>query len=209
MKNLVIIGARGYGREIYGLAQSCIGFGINFEVKGFLDDKIDALDGFKGYPPILDSVENYKIASDDVFVCALGDVAYKQKYIQIILNKGGTFISLIHSSAFIGQNTTIGKGVILAFDVHISCDVSIADFVTVMTGSVIGHDSSVGAWSSIGVRSFLGGSAILGQRTTIHTGAIVLPHKRIGKNAIVGAGSVVLRDVKEGITVFGSPAKEL
>ena len=46
MKNLLIIGARGYGREIYNFAIDSKGYGTEFTVKGYLDDKVSALDGF-------------------------------------------------------------------------------------------------------------------------------------------------------------------
>ena len=77
MKNLLIIGARGFGREIYNSALESIGYNDSFIVKGFLDDKVNALDGYDGYPPIVDSVEHYQLAKDDVFICALGEVFYK------------------------------------------------------------------------------------------------------------------------------------
>ena len=35
MKNLLIIGARGFGREIYNLALESIGYGTEFTIKGF------------------------------------------------------------------------------------------------------------------------------------------------------------------------------
>ena len=47
MKKLLIIGARGWGREVYGMLPSCLGYGTEFQVKGFLDDKSDALDKFE------------------------------------------------------------------------------------------------------------------------------------------------------------------
>lgn len=62
MKNLLIIGARGFGREIYNLALESIGYGTEFTIKGFLDDKKEALDGYDGYPSIISSVENYAVA---------------------------------------------------------------------------------------------------------------------------------------------------
>ena len=74
MKNLLIIGARGFGREVYSLAKEAQGYHKEFVVKGFLDDKADALNGMGNYPPIIDSVEHYLPEEDDVFVCALGDV---------------------------------------------------------------------------------------------------------------------------------------
>ena len=82
MKHLLIVGARGWGREVYDIARACIQAGEQLEVKGFLDDKADALESYNNYPPILGPVESYKVQKDDVFVCALGDVNYKKVYIK-------------------------------------------------------------------------------------------------------------------------------
>ena len=70
MKQLLIIGARGFGREVYNLFLACKAAGLEMCCKGFLDDKKDALDGYKNYPPIISSVEDYIIQEDDVFICA-------------------------------------------------------------------------------------------------------------------------------------------
>ena len=55
----------------------------------------------------------------------------------------------------------------------------------------------------------MGGGAELYEGSTIHTGAIVLPHIIVGKGCTIGAGSVVMRKVKDGDTVYGNPAKVL
>lgn len=52
MKDLIIIGAGGMGRTMYDLARESLGYGIEFQIKGFIDDKISALNGFVGYPPM-------------------------------------------------------------------------------------------------------------------------------------------------------------
>ena len=92
MKNLLIIGARGFGREVYNLFLESKSNLPDIQIKGFLDDKADALDSFSNYPSIISSVEDYIIEETDVFVCALGDVNYKKKYVEIIKSKGGKFI---------------------------------------------------------------------------------------------------------------------
>lgn len=51
------------------------------------------------------------------------------------------------------------------------------------------------------------GGVILEDNVFIGTGAIVLPGVRICKEAVVGAGAVVIRDVATGATVAGVPAK--
>ena len=68
MKNLLIIGARGFGRGVYHLFMDCVKFGSikDVECKGFLDSNKDALNGYSGYPPIISSVEDYIVGADDV-----------------------------------------------------------------------------------------------------------------------------------------------
>jgi maltose O-acetyltransferase len=47
----------------------------------------------------------------------------------------------------------------------------------------------------------------IGRNAWIGGGAIILPGVTIGDDAVVGAGSVVTRDVPAGTTVFGNPAR--
>lgn len=209
MSNLIIIGARGFGREIFNLAKDCIAAGADFAIKCYLDDKSDALQGYKNYPPILSSVEDYEVQPEDVFVCALGDVRYKRLYVEKILAKGGRFISLIHPSLQQWQNTTWGEGCIALRNVVVSCDVTIGNFVTLMDNCIIGHDARIGDWSSVGAATMMAGFSSIGSMVTLHPHVELLPHKSVADNATVGAGSVVLRNVKEGITVFGVPAAKL
>jgi sugar O-acyltransferase (sialic acid O-acetyltransferase NeuD family) len=209
MKNLLIIGARGFGRVIYHLAIKCKDYDKEFRIKGFLDDKYDALDNYPGYPQIIESVEDYRVKSDDVFICALGELNFKKKYTQIIIDKGGNFISLVHPSVSICKNTKIGKGCIIFRNVGMACDVSIGDFVTLHSLCIISHDVKIGNWSQVNSFSFIGGTVELADEVTIHPGAIIHPNKKIARGSTVGAGSFVIRDVEENTTVIGSPAVKL
>lgn len=209
MKHLVIIGARGYGRIVYNIAIDCILNGADFDIKGFLDDKSDALEGMKGYPPILGPVEEYNIQEDDIFICALGEVKYKKKYAEIILNKGGEFVSLVSPKATIMTNVHIGSGCIIGGQSTVGCDTILGQFVTILGYACIGHDVVVEDWSHIGAYCFMGGFSKLEEGATMQTGAKLIPHKKVGRFALVGAGSLCIRNVKPGITVFGNPAKEI
>ena len=207
MKNLIIIGARGYGREVFHLACQCCDFNTVWKIKGFLDDNLNALDNFTGYPPILGPVETYNIEPDDVFVCALGDVKSKYHYISIIKKKGGFFVSLVHPTVIINPNTTIGEGLIACQFTNISCDIRIGDYVTIQGYSALGHDVQIGNYCHLNGYTFLGGFVEVGNFCTINTGAIVIPKLKIGDNAVIGAGSVVIKNVPNKCTVFGNPAK--
>jgi acetyltransferase-like isoleucine patch superfamily enzyme len=71
---------------------------------------------------------------------------------------------------------------------------------------MLGHDAKVSSNCQLNTYSFLGGFVEIGNNVTLHTGAIVVPHKKVYDNSIVGAGSVAIRNVKENTTVFGIPA---
>lgn len=209
MKRLLIIGARGWGREVYDIAKACVEAGADFTIKGFLDDKENALDGYDNYPPIIGPVETYRIQPDDVFICALGDVNYKKKYSDIILNKGGNFISVVHPTAVLGTNAKIGEGCVLGAFANLSNDTVIGNFVTMSIRSGMGHDSIIGDYTHVGGNCSISGFVTIGETVTMHPGCVVVPHRKIGDNAVIGTGSVVLGNVKAGVTVFGNPAKKI
>lgn len=209
MKNLIIIGARGFGREVYDLATQCAGYNIEYVIKGFLDDKIDALDGFENYPQIISSVEAYKIQEEDVFVCAMGAVKWKKHYVELVLQKGGSFINLIHPTTKLNTNALVGIGLLAFMYSNISNDCVIEDFVTIQGYVGLGHDTKIRKWAHLSSYSFTGGFVVLEEESTLNTRATVLPHVIVRKGATVGAASLVIRNVKENTTVFGVPAKKL
>ena len=209
MKQLIIIGARGFGRELSDWAKSCGGYGEDFVVKGFLDDKADALDGYGDYPPILGSVEGHRFLDDEVFAVALGDPKAKKRYAEIALGNGGTPCTLIHETAMVGSNTTIGRGCLILANALVSANCRIGEFSTISFCSDLGHDAQVGAYSHVGAYGFMGGYSRIGSGVTMHPRASLLPRTQVGDWAVVGAGSVCTSNVKPGRTVFGVPAREL
>lgn len=211
MKHLLIIGARGFGREKYrSFIHTKPYIEKEIDVKGFLDDKADAFDGLKGeWPPIISAVETYEIQPDDVFFCALGDAHWRKHYAELIKSKGGHFISIIHPTALVSPNATIGEGCSIGAFTSISPNVTVGDHVMIQSYDNFGHDSSIGDYASIESYVFLGGYASVGELSTMHTKSSIIPHKSIGKECVVGFGSVVMRNFKDGVHVFGNPAKKI
>lgn len=209
MRHLYIIGARGFGRETYGLYKECKSSLKDVECIGFLDDNKNALDGFTGYPPIISSVEDYIPSDNDVFICALGEPKWVKHYTEIIRKKGGQFISLVSPYANIGSGTTIGIGCHIPGWTSISCDAKIGNHASIGIFCDFGHDVTIGDYSHIGSHTFLGGGVQIGECVTAHPRVSVLPHKKIGDNAILGAGSVVIKSVAPDTSVFGVPAKKI
>jgi sugar O-acyltransferase (sialic acid O-acetyltransferase NeuD family) len=228
MKDLLIIGAGGFGREVFGFARDNPEHGVNFRVKGFLDSRTRVLDEF---PRMAGHVEGltgpgtemqlryrrdveivgdpltYDPKPNDVFVCAIGDPAEKRKYASSIVEKGGEFINLIHHLCAVSVYMKIGHGCIIAPYASVSVDTIIGNFVAINGYAGIGHDVRIGDWVEIDGHCLIAGGASIGAHSKVHAGAIVLPRTQIGEGVTVGAGSVVMGRVPDGITVFGNPAK--
>ena len=206
MKQLLIVGAGGFGREAFALAREAVGYGTEFTVKGFLDARADALAGFENYPPVLGSPDSYAIGPDDVFITAVGSIDARRGLVAKIAAKGGRFISLVHKSAFLGVNVTLGEGSYISNNVTLTADIRVGRHVCIFQNVSIGHDSELGDFSHVYAQCALGGGVKLGEGASVYPGAVLLPRRTIGENAVVGAGSTVIVNVAAGETVFGSPA---
>ena len=209
MKNILIIGARGFGRTVYEYLEDISQLDHDINIKGFLDDNPAALNGYDGFAPIISSVEDYCISPDDFFVCAVGDITYKQLYVNKILKKGGSFYTLIHPRAEVSKRAIIGNGTIVAPLAAVGTNAVIGDFCLLQGLSVIAHDVSVGDWSRIDTHVVCAGKSQIGSCVTIFTGAIINQNAIVEDYCHVGAGSFVLKKARKGTTVYGNPAQEL
>jgi len=206
VNRLLIVGAGGFGREMFAAAREAVGYGAAFEIKGFLDAKPTALDDFAGYPPIVGSPDTYEPGKYDVFVTALGSIASRRRCVEALEAKGAKFISIVHRTATIGQNVLIGEGSFIAPHVSITADVCVGRHVSVFHSSSIGHDSELCDFSHVYAQCSIGGGVKVGEGAVVYPGSVVVPRRGIGAGAVVGAGSVVFVDVDPGVTVIGNPA---
>lgn len=207
-KNLVIIGAGGLAREACELAEICMESDKSLRIKGFLSDgpsNIEAL----GYPPILGTTSDYSIEEGDVFFCAIGKVSDRKKTVERIKRKGGKFINLIHPSANISRRAHIGEGVAIRANCSISNECVIRDHCYLQGTVILGHDVELGKFCQINSFTFIAGNVSVGDLCTLNAGCRIIQGISIGKGSTVGMGSVVLRKVKQNVTVFGVPAREI
>lgn len=211
MKHLVIIGARGWGREVYAtFIHSRMYESGGYDIKGFLDDNSKAIDGLKGdWPPILGSVEDYEVQPDDMFFCAMGDAHWRKHYAEIISKKGGHFINIIDRLSWISPSATIGEGIYVGPLTMISANVTIGNHAMIQAYTNIGHDATIGDYASLESYVFMGGYSSIGELSTMHTKSSIIPHKSVGIECVVGFGSVVMRNFKDKMRVFGNPAKRI
>ena len=109
----------------------------------------------------------------------------------------------IGAFAEIGNKVKIGKNCSIGVGVFIPENVIIEDNVFIGPSAVFTNDKyapSKGKWRSEP-------PTIVQEGVSIGANSTILPNLCIGKNAKIGAGSVVTKHVPANKTVFGNPAK--
>ncbi len=207
MYNIIIVGAGGFGREVY--QWSLAAFDKNeYKIKGFLARDASELDGFAINAPIIGHEDDYEIQENDRFIIAIGNIAIKKRVVENLKKKGAQFLTLIHPTALIFSNSKVGEGVVICPYVILTDSVEIDDFVMLNVYVYCGHDSKVGKYSILSPYSTLNGGAILDDEVFIATHSTITGSRNVGKGSIIGANSLVLHDVPEGSKVIGVSKKQ-
>ena len=124
----------------------------------------------------------------------------------MLRDRGAEFAVLREPSAKIGVGGEMADGVVVGPFCVVSCNVSIGADTFLTSHVTAGHDARFGRCCHIGAYVFAGGGVVVEDHVTVHPHASILPGVRIGERATIGAGSVVVRSVPAGATVFGVPA---
>jgi sugar O-acyltransferase (sialic acid O-acetyltransferase NeuD family) len=207
MKDLILIGAGSFGREIYSWLGNCHGFNDQWRFKGFIDNDIKRLEKYGRSKEIIGLINEYQPQENDVFLCTIAEQKYRKQYTLFYETKNAQFVSIFHKSSYINQESKIGIGVFVSPFCIISCDVKIGNHVLFNSYADVGHDVIIDDYCHINSFSLLGGFSHICEGATVHPNSVVLPGKKVGKNSIVGAGSIVIKNVPSNVTVFGAPAK--
>lgn len=208
VKNLLIVGTGDFAREVYWHAHHSLGYREEFIIKGFLEGNVPLNpEVYDILPkPVFNNVIDYEVQENDVFVIALANTQAKKAIVSILEAKKAVFINLIHKTSMVADDAKLGKDIILCQFTTVSSNVEIQDHVMLNAYTSLGHDAVLGKYSSCMGHVDITGHVVVGEGTYWGSGSRALPHSKIGDYAKVGAGSVVLRKVKAGQTVFGVPA---
>ncbi len=117
------------------------------------------------------------------------------------------FPAFVDPKATVAASASHGDGFFVNAGAVIGANCKSGRFGLVNRNASIGHDVTAEDFTTIGPGVHIGGSCHLKPGAFIGIGATLLPGISVGRNAIIGAGAVVTKDVAEGHTVAGNPAK--
>lgn len=203
-ERLVIIGAKGHGKVVADIAERS----GKYQSIVFLDDD-ETLEESMGIPVVGKTSEIVRNASSsDVFV-AIGNVEYRNYFMEKLEAIHAKIPVLIHPQAVLGANVIIGVGTVVMAGAVINPDVKIGKGCIINTCTSIDHDCAVGDYAHVAVGSHLAGTVTVGERTWIGAGAIVKNNVCICSDCVIGAGAVVVKNITKAGTYVGIPAKEM
>lgn len=208
MRELVIIGAGGFGRETLDVVHAINATSPAWQVIGVIDDApsdtnlarlsargVPHLGGMARLPPAVD------------VAVAVGDPATRSMLVASLEGRGHHSPSLVHPSALIGSELQHGEGLVVLGGVSIGTNVALGAHVHLNAHAVIGHDARLCDFVSINPNATVSGECTVGPRTLVGASSTILQQLAIGADTTVGAAACVARDVAASTTVVGVPAR--
>lgn len=207
MKQLVIVGGGGLGRQ--ALAQLLLDHdhGLEWLIAGFLDERGPDAISPQVHFPWLGYPLHFEPGPQHIFVSAVGHPESRRQQVEPLLLKGAEFVS-VRSRCQLGLRTVYGA-TFFGYDVSTGVDCRIGDYGVIDQQTLIGHDVSIGDYVHISQRCVIAGYVRIADGVVIHPGALLARGVSIGERAVIGIGAVVVRDVAPGTSVMGNPARTI
>lgn len=209
MKDLYIIGAGGFGREVAWIVERINSIKPAWNLKGFIDDNETLWGSTEGEYHVFGGCE-YLSALEDVYaVCAVGSSNVRKKIIEKLKDTSVKFATLVDPSVLYSNSVKIGEGAIVCAGTIITVDVNIGDHVIVNLDCTIGHDAVIDDFVTIYPSVNVSGNVLISECSELGTGTQIIQGKKVISNTIIGAGAIVVKDCLESGTYVGSPAKKI
>ncbi len=203
MQPLLVLGTRLLAHEILDLTVEIPGV----RVAGFVEnmDRERCRKPLEGLPVYwVEDVAD--LAKSHRAVCGISTTR-RNWFAEAIAAYGMRFATLVHPSASISSNSTLGEGTVISRGVIIASHTRLGRHVFVNRGVLVGHHTEIGQYTSIQPGANIAGVCRIGEGAYVGMGAIVIDHITIGAHSVVGAGALVVKDVPENVQVTGAPAR--
>lgn len=208
---LFIIGAGGFGREVFSIIEALESSGSVPHPTGFIDDapsdadleRLDALGA-----QVVGTVEDLMKRTESFSaVLAIGSPSIRQTIADLLSHSPVTFPVLVHPDTTIGRDVRVAEGVVVAAGSRLSTNIEVGKHVHIDQNAVVGHDCVLGDFSRVNPQACISGAVTIGRGVLIGANATVLPGLDVGERAIVGAGAVAVRDAPPLAIIKGIPAR--
>jgi sugar O-acyltransferase (sialic acid O-acetyltransferase NeuD family) len=203
MKRLAILGSSGHGKVVADIAE-CSGW----DKVVFFDDAFTHKTMLEVWPIVGNTQAFLSSMSDyDGCIVAIGDNITRLDKTRYLISSGAPIISLIHPTSVVSKYSSIKLGSVVMANAVINPFAKIGLACIVNTSATIDHDCELMEAVHVSPGANLAGSVRVKECTWIGIGASVNQCLSIGKNVIIGSGSVVINDIPDTVISVGIPSK--
>jgi len=208
MKKIAICGAGGHGAEIQTILEDINEEKPAWDIIGYYDPGLPKGEVVRGLP-VLGSDGDLLETDEQICVAiAVGNIPIRVKiYEKLSRNSNLSFPTLVHPLAYIARDAELGEGCVVFPFAMIWRGASLGKMVFVGGGAQVSHHVTVGDYSMLMPHAIALGNTRVGKNVLLGANSTVLQGVSIDDGAAIGMGSVVLRDVREGVTAVGNPAR--
>lgn len=209
-KKILLIGAGGHAESIIDSILTL----DNYQIEGIIDQK----------EKLNQSVLDVKIIGEDKdlayfykkgiknVVISIGFIKCNQirrRVYDICKNIGYQFPNIIDRDAILSNSVTLGEGNYIGKGVVINSNVHIGNSCIINTRSVVEHGCRIDDFVHLATACVLCGNVWVKQNSFIGAQSTIIQNITIGEETLVGAGSLVLKEIAAHKIAYGSPAKEV
>lgn len=137
-------------------------------------------------------------------IVSIGENATRKR---VVLQAKHAFTNAIHSSAILSQHCKVGTGNMILHGAIIQALASIGNHTIINTGAQVDHHCVIEDFVHLAPGVILCGNVHVGEGTLVGAGTTIIPGKKIGKWATIGAGAVVINDIPDYAVAVGNPAR--
>lgn len=214
MTRIIVLGAGGHAREILAILDEMSRAGDGWQIVGLTDDdptRAGAL--VDGHIVLGDldwlqrNVAGLAAAERPVAVCAVGNPPARRKVALSAAAIGLAFVSVVSPRASVAASAMLRPGCVVFPGAVIGPGVVVGEHAVVNAGATVSHESVLGDYATLAPGVHLAGNTTIGQGCEVGIGAVTVQGVRLGAWSVIGAGTVVIRDLPSNVTAVGSPAR--
>ncbi len=209
LQKVVIIGTGGFGREVLDVLEAINQAEAQYDILGFITEPGYQQPGELIHEkPVVGHFDWLEQNKHEVkAICAIGSPAVRLRLTRQAEQMGVQFFSAVHPRAILTRWVTMGAGSIITAGCILTNNITIGNHVHLNLDCTVGHDAVIEDYVTVSPGVHISGNDRLETGCFIGTGANLIEGKTIGQWSVVGAGSVVVKDIPANTTAVGNPAK--
>ncbi len=214
MKRLVVVGGKGSAEIAMTIFEAANAIKQEWKLEGFLCDDPGPGEMLGKYPVLDVTAATPDYVNKGYYIHYALQFNAKKKFerVQQFLKYNVPLeanATAIHPSVILAPETKIGYGCVVCANAASSYGATLGNFSHIYTAGFLGHDCTTEDFVTIAAHSIIGARVKVSEGAHVGLNSCIREDISVGRYAIIGMGSVVVKNVDNYSVVAGNPARFL